>query len=151
LLPVNHNQGVDLALGDQPGSNGCFSESSRSAEDAFIEGRNLGDGFLLGRPKLALKLGFDRHAQEPFVPNLWPNLVRFEKSQSLRETTPRDRDVLNKFLAARDYARLVVCREPHSLGFVEFRVLKSCQPQYAIQHGGREIFTFHVDEVARTI
>ena len=39
LLPVNHDQSVDLALRDQPRCNGGLPERRRSAEDAFVVGR----------------------------------------------------------------------------------------------------------------
>ena len=90
---------------------------------------NLRDGFLLERSKLTLELRFNRRARIPFVPNFGPDLVRFKKSQGLRQTSTRHSDMLDKFLAACDYTRLVVRREPHGLSLVELRVLKCCQPE----------------------
>src|ERR1035437_1097340 len=129
LLPVNHNQSVDLAFRDQPRRNGGFPERRRSAEDTLVVGRDLRDGFLLERPKLTLELRFNRRARVPFVPNFGPDLVRIEKSQGLRQTSTRNGDMLDKFLAACDYTRLVVRREPHGLGLVKLLVLKCCQPE----------------------
>src|ERR1035437_107885 len=89
LLPVNHHQSVDLAFRDQPRRNGGFAERRRSAEDAFVVGGDLRDGVLLERPKLTQELRFNRRARVPFVPNLGSDLVRFEKSQGLRQTRLR--------------------------------------------------------------
>jgi hypothetical protein len=129
LLPVNDNQSVDLAFRDQPCSNGGLPERRRSAEDPFVVGGDLGDSFLLKRPKLTLELRFNRRARVPFVPNFGPDLVRLEKSQGLRQTSTRHSDMLDKFLAACDYTRLVVRREPHGLSLVKLWVLKCCQPE----------------------
>src|SRR5437867_1219426 len=86
LLPVDHNQSIDLALCNQPCGDGCLPECRRSAQDAFVMTRDLSDGFLLKWPKLSLELGFNRRSREPFVVNLRPNLVRFKKGQCLRQT-----------------------------------------------------------------
>ena len=94
LLPVNHDQSVDLAFRDQPCRNGGLPERRRSAEDAFVVSGDLRDGFLLERPKLTLELRFNRRARVPFVPNFGPDLVRLEKSQRLRQTSTRHGDVL---------------------------------------------------------
>jgi hypothetical protein len=45
LLPVNHNQGIDPSLRDQPRRNRCLAEGSRSTDDAFIMTGNIRDGF----------------------------------------------------------------------------------------------------------
>ena len=50
LLPVNHNQRIDLAIRDQPGRNGGLSESRWSAKDSFVMLGDLGNGFQLERP-----------------------------------------------------------------------------------------------------
>jgi hypothetical protein len=50
LLPVNHNQRVDLTLRDQPGCNGSLPESRRRAKDSFVMLGDLGNGFQLERP-----------------------------------------------------------------------------------------------------
>ena len=129
LLPVNHNQSVDLSLRNQPRPNGCLAKSSRSAENAFVMPGDVLDSFLLEWPKCSLELGFNRCPCKSFVVNLWPNLVRLKKSQCLRQTSTRHGDVLREFLAASDHARFIVSRQPHSLSLVEFRVLKCCKPE----------------------
>ena len=55
--------------------------------------------------------------------------------------------MLDKFRAACDHARLVVRREPHGLGLIELRVLKSGQPEKPIQHSWRQILTFYVNKI----
>src|SRR5271154_6367995 len=108
---MNHYQRVDFAFGDQPRPNGGFPERLGSAEDTFVVGSNLRDGFLLERPKLPLELRFDRHARISFVLNFRPDLVRFQKSQGFREASTRHSNMLDKFLAAGDDTWLVVSRE----------------------------------------
>ena len=129
LLPVNHDQSVDLALGDKPRRNGGLPEGRRGAEDAFVVGSDLRHRFLLERPKLTLELHFNRFARVSFVPNLGPDLMRFEQSHGLCQTSARHSDMLDKLLAACDHTRLVVRRESHGLGLIEFRVLKCCQTE----------------------
>jgi hypothetical protein len=54
LLPVNHDQSVDLAFRDQPRCNGGLPERGWSAEDTFVVSGDLRDGFLLEGPELTL-------------------------------------------------------------------------------------------------
>src|SRR5215813_10687749 len=84
LLPVNDHQRVNFALRNQPCCNGGLSECCRSAQDAFVLTGDLRNGFLLERPKLSLKLSFNRRPCEPFVADRRPNLVRFKQGQCLR-------------------------------------------------------------------
>jgi hypothetical protein len=84
LLPVNHDQSVDLAFRDQPRCNSGFSERCRSAQDTFVVPDDLRDRFLLERPKLTLELRFNRYARIPFVPNFGPDLMRLKKRQCFR-------------------------------------------------------------------
>jgi hypothetical protein len=126
---VNHDQSVDLAFRDQPRRDGGFPERRRSTEDTFVIGGDLRHGFLLEGPKLTLELRLNRRARVPFVPYLGPDLMRFEESQGLRQTSTRHSDMLDKFRAACDHTRLVVCREPHGLRLVELWVLKGRKPK----------------------
>ena len=126
---------------------GRLPERRRSAEDAFVAGSDPRDGLLLKRSKLALELCLNRCARVPFIPHFGPDLVRFEKCQSLRQTPTRHRDMLDEFLAAGYHAGFIVRREPHRLRLVKLRVLKGCQPEQPIEHGWRQILTFHVNKV----
>src|ERR1035438_1331110 len=63
LLTVNDDQRVDLAFRDQPRRNRGLPERRGSAQDTFVVGRNLRDGFLLERPKLTPELRFNRRAR----------------------------------------------------------------------------------------
>jgi hypothetical protein len=56
LLPVDQYQSVDLAFCDKPCGYDRLPKRSRSRENAFIVEADLRNGFLLNRPKLALKL-----------------------------------------------------------------------------------------------
>ena len=126
---MDHNQSVDFSFRDQPGRNGSFAERRRSTEDALIVSGNLRDRFLLKRSKLTLELRINRRARVPFVPDFGPDLVRFKKSQGLRQTSTGHSDMLNKFFAACDYTWLVVRREAHGLSLVKLWVLKCSQPE----------------------
>ncbi|MEP6960541.1 MAG: hypothetical protein ABI995_00575 [Acidobacteriota bacterium] len=86
---------------------------------------DLRDGVLLERAESTLELRVNRHACVPFVPNIGPDLVRFEESQGFGQASAGDSDVLDKFRAACDHARFVVRREPHGLRFVELWI-QSC-------------------------
>src|ERR1019366_6204346 len=130
-----------------PRRNRSLPERRGSAQDTFVVGGDLRDGFLLERPKLPPELRFNRRARVSFVPNFGPDLVRLEKRQGLRQASTRHSDVLGKFLAACDHTRLVVRRESHRLSLVELGVLKCRQPEQSIQHGRWQILLFHVNEV----
>src|SRR5260370_6853431 len=69
LLPMDHNQSVDLAFRDQPRRNGSFTERRRSAEDAFVVSGDLRDGFLLKRSKLPPHLPTHHRPPSPFLPH----------------------------------------------------------------------------------
>src|SRR5260370_23324817 len=77
LLPVNDDQSVDLAFGDQPCRNGGLPQRRRSAADAFGVGGDLRDRFLLEPPKPTLEPPYNRRTPVPFVPYFGPPLVRF--------------------------------------------------------------------------
>src|SRR5260221_4240030 len=96
---------------------------------------------------MALELRPNRCARAPFAPNLGPDLVRVEKSQSLGKSPTRQGDVQGKLMPACDYGRLVVGREAHRLSLVRLRVLKCCQPEKPIQHGWRQVLLFHVNKI----
>ena len=74
---MNNDESVDLALRDQPSSNGGFPEGRRRTEDAFIMEDNFRDRFFLERPKLPLEFHFDRRAGVALVTDFGPDLVFF--------------------------------------------------------------------------
>ena len=127
LLPVDHDQSVDLAFRDNPSRNGGLPKGCRGAKDTFVVAGDLRDSFLLERPKLTLELRFNSCARAPLIPNLGPDLMRLKKGQGFHQTSPRQRDVLSKVLAARNHTWLVVCPKPHGLGLVELWILECCQ------------------------
>ncbi|MGA2117161.1 MAG: hypothetical protein ABSH56_20665 [Bryobacteraceae bacterium] len=133
---MNDHQSVDLAFGDQPCRNGGLPERRRSAEDAFVVGGDLRDGFLLERPKLTLELRYNRRTRVPFVPNLGPDLVRFEKSQGLGQTSARYSDVLDKFLAARDYTLPDIAARHRDLGSSLRLYFSAGAPSYLARFAG---------------
>src|ERR1039458_3041530 len=69
LLPVDQYQSVDFTFCDEPCGYDRLSKRSRSRENAFIVEADLRNGFLLNRPKLALKPYVNWCASEPLVPN----------------------------------------------------------------------------------
>ena len=109
-------------------ADGRFAEGGRGAEDAFIMPDELARRLPVGRAEAALELHFDRLARVPLVPNSGRTRAPREVP-CLRQAASRQRDVLGKFLAARDHPRLVIGREPHRLSLVELRVLKRRQPE----------------------
>src|ERR1017187_4314608 len=97
--------------------------------------------------KLTIEFHCDGRACEPLVPNLRPDAVCLQKGPHLRQTPARYGYVLGQIMAARDHARLGVCRKPHRLRFVELRVLECRQPEKTIQHGGRQATLFHEEKI----
>ena len=144
---MDQNQSVDPALSDEPGCYGSFSESSRSTEDTLVVIDDLPNGVLLDRPKLTIEIHFDRHTVEPLILNYRPNVVRLQKGHDVCQTTPRNGNVPGKILPTCDHARFCVGRKPHRLRLVELWILKCCQPEEPVQHGGRQALLLHIKKI----
>ena len=69
---MNQNQGIDLALCDQPCRHGRFPKRRRGAENSVVVGADPCDSFLLDGPKLTIEFHCNRCACEPFVPKFGP-------------------------------------------------------------------------------
>lgn len=72
-----------------------------------------------------------------------------EQLENILETTPREAEVGRIILGAGDDARLVMGREPHRLGAVEFGVLKCGEVKKAVAECGREFLLGNVNQVAK--
>lgn len=107
----------------------------------------LRNRLLLERTKLSVKLNFDRHPGKPLIANLRLDAMCFEQRNSVSEATPRQSDVVGEIIAARDHTRLPVSRQTHCLRLIELWILECGQPKQAIEHRGRQVFLFDVDEI----
>jgi hypothetical protein len=56
--------------------------------------------------------------------------------------------VVGQFLATRNDSRLVESRKPHCLRLVEFGVLECPKAKQSVEHRGRKILLFDIQEVA---
>ena len=85
LLPMNHNQGVDPALRDQPCGDSGLSERCRRTEGSFVMLDNLGNGFQLERPYFAVELCFDWSARKSLVAHFCADPMGFKQIDYLHE------------------------------------------------------------------
>ncbi len=101
----------------------------------------------LDLPELTIEFHFYRHAAEPLILNYRPNVVRLQKGHDVCQTTPRNGNVPGKILTTCDHARFCVGRKPHRLRLVELWILKCCQPEEPVQHGGRQALLLHIKKI----
>ena len=65
----------------------------------------------------------------------------------LFETASWQTNVLQMVFGATNDTRFAVGRQPHSLGFVEFRILKRCKSKQAVSQSRRQRFLGDVDSI----
>jgi hypothetical protein len=135
---MNQHQRADSSFGDQLCTDHGLTESSWCAQYALFIAEHRANSAGLIVTKDALKVHVDRLADAAFVASRNADPVPFQKVTDVRQTTPWQRKVLSKLLAARDDPRLIPSREAHRLGFVELGILKRSDSDNPVKHRFRE-------------
>jgi hypothetical protein len=145
LLAVDEDERVDPAGSYQPSSKNGFPKSSSGGENSTIVGKHgLRSDLLIGSEH-ALELEFQRTALLAFVSDNGRNSEVIEKFKKVVETASREADVGRMVFGTRDDAGLVVRREAHRLGTIEFGILKRGEVEETIAESGRERLLGNID------
>ena len=148
LLAVNENQGVDAALGDQPGGDHRLSECGRRGQNAGVVLEHGGGRHLLFGAKLALEGHRNRCPGVTLIIDRRRDAEAPQQVSGIVQTPPRKPDELRAILHAVDDSRGSVGGEAHGLRAVELGILKRRQAHQPGDDAGREVLLRDVDSVA---
>ena len=148
LLAVNENQGVDAALGDQPGGDDRLSECGRRGQNAGVVRQNGGGCHLLFGAKVALEGHRNGCSGTTLIIDGRLDAEASQQVSGIVQTPPRKPEELRAILYVVDDSRRAVGGEAHGLRAVELGILKRRQAHQPGDDAGREVLLRDVESVA---
>ena len=148
LLPVDQNQRVDAALGNEPGRNHRLAKCRGCCQNTrVLREQRLSRCLLIG-PQRAMKSHSQRHANVSLITENGFNLESCKRFHDVIQAPSWQREMLRMILGARNDSWLVESRQAHGLRSVEFGILKCGQTQQSVAQPGHELVFGDIDLVS---
>src|SRR6185436_16947723 len=131
MTPMNQHQSIHFPHRNELRSNGRFAKCCRSAKNSLIVSGQSFCRLRLSGTTIAAEIDVEENAGESMVNYFNCDAMLPEKIEHFLQQPTRQGDVMRQVFGAANDARFAKSRKPHRLSFVEFRILKRCQPNQA--------------------